>query len=206
LSSGLTKEQLDKKYKAILCYKSQTQSSAFYLLSFARKNELFGDYPEVELKPQTALSEKAARFSGSSDMYSDPGVSIVSDLEAKTEDKGKASYAVVDNNFLIRIEKEKELNRTFSLQLYLFGYNRMIPFASMPKIRLIVKYNKFKIFDGKRMINPQGPSLMLEPHVLILRLPLQVLGSPDFILASMKSYRQDLPVDTTGFRKIVISR
>lgn len=206
LSLGLTKEQLDKKHQAILCYKSQTQSSAFYLLAFARKNELFGDYPEVELKPQATLSEKTAQFSGSSDMYSDPGVGIVSDLESKAEDKGNASYAVVDSSLLIRVEKEKELNRTFSLQLYLFGYNHRIPFASMPKIRLILKFNRFKIFDGKRMIKPQGASLILEPHVLILRLPLQVLGSPDFILTSMKSYRQDLPVDATGFRRIEISR
>ena len=43
----LSSEQLAKKRQAILTYKSQTTSSAFYLLSFARKNELFGDYPPI---------------------------------------------------------------------------------------------------------------------------------------------------------------
>ena len=41
---GLTDKQLEMKRQAILSYRSQTESSAFYLLSFARKNELFGDY------------------------------------------------------------------------------------------------------------------------------------------------------------------
>ena len=40
----MTDKQLEMKRQAILSYRSQTESSAFYLLSFTRKNELFGDY------------------------------------------------------------------------------------------------------------------------------------------------------------------
>jgi len=43
---GLNSKQLEMKHRAILSYRSQTESSAFYLLAFARKNELFGDYAE----------------------------------------------------------------------------------------------------------------------------------------------------------------
>lgn len=52
LRFDLSFEELDKKYNSILFYKSQTQSAAFYLLSFARENELFGDYPVLELEPR----------------------------------------------------------------------------------------------------------------------------------------------------------
>lgn len=54
LKLDLTEEEIENKKKAILCYKSQTMSSAFYLLSFARKNELFGGALEINLsaKPQ----------------------------------------------------------------------------------------------------------------------------------------------------------
>lgn len=205
-SFDLSKEQLQKKYKAILCYKSQTESSAFYLLSFARKNELFSDYDDVELTPQASIAEKGVQFFGFSDMYTETKTGVLGNIENNSENAGKESFAVVDNSVLIRIEKKEELSRTFSLQLYIFGYSDKAPFASMPKIRIITKYNKFKIFDAMKLIRPQGVSVVVEPHAVVLKIPLEVLGNPDFILTSARSYRQDLSADTVGFRKIVISR
>ncbi len=202
LEFTLTPEQLNKKYQAILCYRSQTSSSAFYLLSFARKNELFGDYPETELTKQISLKERAMSFFGSSDMFRERDSGTLGGLENLTE--GRVSYAVADNSILIRIEKAEEINRRFSFMLYLFGYSYETPFASMPKIRIIAGYNKFKVFDGKSMLKPQGISLQLSSNALILKVPLQVLGNPEFILSSMRSYGWPLPADVTGFRKIDI--
>jgi hypothetical protein len=54
------------------------------------------------------------------------------------------------------------------------------------------------------MIEPQGISLQLSSRTLILKVPLKILGSPDFILTSMKAYGRPLPADVTGFRKIDI--
>jgi LmbE family N-acetylglucosaminyl deacetylase len=200
----LTPEQLDKKYRAILCYKSQTESSAFYLLAFARKNELFGDYPDIELQRQVSLKKRAMSFFGFSDMFRERESEVLSGLENLTGGKGRVSYAVADNSILIRIEKAKEISRRFSFVLYLFGYSYETPFASMPKIRIIAKYNKFKVFDGKSMLKTQGISLQVNSNVLILKVPLQVLGNPGFILSSMRSYGRPLPADVTGFRKIDI--
>jgi len=201
----LTKEQLDKKYKTILCYRSQTQSSAFYLLSFARKSELFGDYSDIELAPQMSLKEKAVQFFGFSDMYEDQNTGVLGKIENHIQDKEQISYAVIDDSLLIRIRKEKEFNRRFSLYLYIFGYSYQSPFSSMPKIRIITKYKSFKVFGGRKMIKPEGASLSLEPNSLILRLPLKVLGDPEFILVSVRAYnRGTLPVESSGFRKIVV--
>lgn len=200
----LTEDQLNKKHKATLAYKSQTSSSAFYLLSFARKNELFGEYPAIELTHQVSLGEQGIQFFGFSEMYSDAQNSSLGDVELQIEDKGNASFAVVDQSLLIRVEKGKELNRHFSTQLYIFCYSHNTPFASMPKIRIITKYDRLKIFDGMKMIKAQGADITLKPHAMILRIPLEALGNPDFILASIRSYREDLPVDTTGYRKVII--
>jgi LmbE family N-acetylglucosaminyl deacetylase len=201
LGFALTPEQLDKKYQAILCYKSQTQSSAFYLLSFARKNELFSDYPDIKLTRQVSLKEQAVSFFGFSNMFVD---SDIGGLGNPIEDTGQLSYAIVDDSILIRIEKTKELSRRFSLLLYLFGYSYKTPFSLMPKIRIITRYNKFRVFDARLKINSSGVSLELNSKVLILRIPLKVLGDPDFILTSMKVYGGILPVDSVVFRKIVI--
>jgi LmbE family N-acetylglucosaminyl deacetylase len=204
LKTGLTEQELDLKHKAMLCYKSQTESSAFYLLSFCRKNELFGDYPEIELNRQVSLKEKAIAFFGFSKMFpssQDEGALSNDSLIAGQEE---VSYAVADNCLLIRVEKDKELIRKFSLMLYIFGFNDKTGFASMPKIRITVRGEKFRVYDGKKMINPDGVRLDLGGEDLVLRIPLGILGGPDFILTSVKAYGGKLPLSVTGFRKIVI--
>ena len=205
LESILSPEQLDKKHQAILCYKSQTESSAFYLLSFARKNELFGDYPEVTLSRQMSLKEKAVSFFGFSDMYDDSDIDALMGLDQLVETKGQVSYAVVDDFLLIRVEKTKELSKKFNAIFYLFGHSYKTPFADMPKIRIITKNNKFKVFNARSMIkHPEGVSLDLDSKVLIIKVPLQLLGNPDFILSSIKAHRGILPIDASGFRKLEI--
>lgn len=206
LKLDLTPEQLNKKYQAILCYKSQTESSAFYLLSFARKNELFGDYPQIQLKTEESLKDEPTSFLGFSNMFTDSGpAATFEDLKHLTEDKGQASYGLQDDKLFIRIDKPKELNKRFGIQLYLFGYSEKSPFSSMPKVRIISKYKKFKVFNGKKMVKSQGLNLALNSKELILKIPLKILGEPDFILAAVKTYSGVLHVDTTSFREININ-
>ncbi|MEK6727109.1 MAG: PIG-L family deacetylase [Candidatus Omnitrophota bacterium] len=204
LKLELTTGQLKKKYEAILKYKSQTESSAFYLLSFARKNELFGDYPQIQLEKQASLKEKAVSFFGFSKMFEDSSSDFPGALKGAAEDKGQISYAVVDNSFLIHVENPKELNSRYGMQVYIFGYSETTPFAQMPKLRIISKHKKFRVFDKRTRINPDGISLDLKSNDLTLKVPLEILGNPDFILTSMKAYGETLPVDATGFRKIEI--
>jgi LmbE family N-acetylglucosaminyl deacetylase len=200
----LTKMQLDRKYQATLCHKSQTRSAAFYLFSFIRKNELFGDYPEIGLNRQVSLKAKGINFFGFSNMYADSDTEFFGSLDNLIEHKGTVSYAVVDNHILIRVEKEQRFNQKFGFLLYLFGYKDKTPFAQMPKVRIITRNKKFKVFDGAKRINPQGISLELNSKFLILKVPLSALGDPDFILTSLKAYAGFLPIDTIGFRRIVI--
>ena len=201
----LTPEQLDKKYQAILCYKSQTESSAFYLLSFARKNELFGDYPEVKVVPPHKHGEIASFF-GFSNMFIDSGIGTIGDIDNLIEGEGQVSYGLMEDSLLIRIDKTKELSHRFSVMFYLFGYSYNKPFAQMPKMRIVTKYNRFKVFDAKKMIKPEGVTLELKAKELILKVPLKILGEPDFVLASAKTYAGILPVDAVSFRKISIRR
>lgn len=203
---NLSPAQLEKKHQAILCHKSQTQSSAFYLLSFARKNEIFGDFPDIELEKQASVKEKAVQFFGFSKMYADADVEEAQELIHLVEDKGQVSYAVWDNALLIHLEKDKNLNRRFTSIIYLFGYSYKTPFARMPKIRINTKYDNFQIFDRLKLIRPRGVELELNPRSLVLKIPLEVLGNPDFILTASKVYYGKLPADAVAFRKIVINK
>jgi LmbE family N-acetylglucosaminyl deacetylase len=210
LNFNLTPEQLEKKRKAILCYKSQTESSAFYLLAFARKNELFGDYPDINLNKQLSVKENNISFFGLSKMFPDIGSERQYSESNILEPEGRVSYAILDKDLVIKIEKPEDIVYRFSTVTYIFGYNYKIPFSDMPKIRIITKHNNFMVFDGKRLINPKNVSLELSPKLLILKVPLEALRFPGFILASVRSYigrgeRKCSPVYVTGFRKININ-
>jgi LmbE family N-acetylglucosaminyl deacetylase len=204
LKADLTPEELELKHQAVLCYKSQTESSAFYLLSFGRKNELFGDYPEIELSRQVSLKERAAAFFGFSKMFPSSEDEGTLSSGSLIPDQGEVSYAVVDNCFLIRVKKDKELVHRFSLMFYIFGFSDKTKFSSMPKIRVNIKNGKFKVYDCKEIINSDGVRVDLGDEDLVLRIPLTILGDPDFILTSVKVYGGKLPLSATGFRKIVI--
>ncbi|MDD5506664.1 MAG: hypothetical protein PHR73_07925, partial [Candidatus Omnitrophica bacterium] len=194
--------ELDKKYQSIFFYKSQTESSAFYLLSFARENELFGDYPAMELAPQQALTDKAIAYSGASKMFKDSPATEPSAWEEKTEGNGQVRYAEEGGYLIVRVDKPKKLSNRFGVLLYAFGYSKNTAFAAMPKIRIITAGKKIRVFNAqKRVINP-GVLLEFGKHYLVLKVPLKLLGDPDYVLTALKAFHGNLPIDATGFRKV----
>ena len=202
-------EELEKKHQAILCYRSQTASSAFYLLAFARKNELFGDYPQIKLvlPDKTKETNKLAVLKKQFFSFFNLADKETRLNEGISGELGKINYALDDASLLIRIRKTKETaDRRVIAAFYLFGYSYQTPFAQMPKLYIITKYKNFRAFDGKKEINPQGVVLDLSRKELILKVPLQLLGRPDFILASLRAYTGALPEDTSGFYKINLTR
>jgi len=201
---ALSAKQINKKYDAIMHYRSQTASSAFYLLSFARRSELFGDCPTVEIKRQAALKEKAMSFFGFSEMYMDPGSATLDDAENYIGKEGSVSYAVVNGDLLVRIEKPKELDHRFSAELYLFGYSRKAAFKDMPKIFITVQHKNCRVFNAKNLIEESGVTVSLKENACVLRVPLKTLNDPQVIFSSVKTFGDKLPVDTVAFRRIEI--
>lgn len=197
---GLSAEELENKHRATLCYKSQTQVSAFYLLAFVRSNELFGNYPEIKLKPQFLASGVEPVFSNSLDTIDD--LTDNQNLEPAVADTGKVSYAVSGDNFFVRIDKSKKFSRSFGTRLYLFGYSSRRTFALMPKVSVITSGRKCRVFINGQKIYASGAVLDLQKNTFILKIPLKLLGDPDYILTSLKSYKGRLAVDATGYRKI----
>jgi LmbE family N-acetylglucosaminyl deacetylase len=195
--------ELDKKYQSIF-YKSQTESSAFYLFSFARENELFGDYPVLELAPQQTLSAKIISYFGASKMFKDAPTPEPPGQEEAIEAQGFVSYAEKDNYFIVRVDKLRKLSSRFGVLLYVFGYSKHTAFAAMPKIRIITKAKKYRVFNGKKRAINSGVLLEFGKNYLILKIPLKLLSEPDYLLTSLKAYHGNLPVDAVGFRKIKI--
>ena len=203
LQSDLNTEELDKKYRAILFYKSQTQSSAFYLFSFARKNELFSDYPQLELKPQSALEGKDIIYSDASGMLKKESLGDLKQLPL-LGDKGSVSYAVEHGYFIARLDKPKQFSRRFGVLFYVFGYSQNTLFAQMPKLRIITMGKSCKVFKSKNRVINSGVRVDFDKKSLIIKIPLKFLCQPDYVLASLKAYHGSLPIDVVVFRKIKI--
>lgn len=210
----LSPEQLEKKHRAVLFYPSQTASSAFYLLAFVRKNELFSDYPALKLAmPQQdgakeknkllLLKEHVTSFLDLTNTKFEEKGAVSAETLDSPDGNNRISYAILGNSLLVRIRKAKESsNRRIISSVYIFGYSYDKDFAVMPKIHITTKYNTFKVYDGKKQINPEGMALDLSQKNLILKVPLKALGEPDFILTSVRAYTGALPEDFLGFCKI----
>ena len=183
----LTKEEIENKYKAMMAYDTQMRVSDFYLVSFVRQNELFGDFPYLTLKKQ-----HSSELSAKSEIF--------------TSDMQWIGYAVVDDSLWIKIKKPKELKNRLSLWLGFFGYRKNTPFAEMPNVIVETKFNHFKIYDGTpdQYIEPKGTSLEFYPEWVIFKIPLSVLGNPEGLLFAFESANKYQPVGCTAFRVITI--
>ncbi len=185
-SLELTPDEVDKKYKAMLCYRSQTCVSAFYLLSFVRKNELFGDYPLVILKRQSSNETREG--------------------EAFKDDR-RVSYAVLDDCLWVRVRKPPELKYRLFFTFYISNYNDAVPFGKMPSVRVRTKKDSIIGIDElntKKQLDPAGSSAQLNHDFFILKIPLKTLGDPNFILTCVVTDKPFLPLDASGFRRIEI--
>ena len=211
LRSDLSAEELVKKYRAILFYKSQTQTSAFYLFSFARKNELFSDYPELKLDFQSTSEGREIIYSDASEMFREEEALKEEELLDSKQivppgDKGSVGYAVEGNYFIVRLGKTKKFSSRFGVMLYIFGYSKNTPFAQMPKIRIIIMGRKCQVFSSKNRVINSGVLLNFDKKSLIFKIPLKLLGQPDYTLMALKAYRGNLPIDAVVFRKVRITQ
>lgn len=196
--------ELVKKYQSILFYQSQTQSSGFYLFSFARKNELFGDYPVLELVPQLTLKDRVISYFGAARMFKDAPDAEFSSPEETIEGDGQVSYAEENGYFVVRVDKSEKISSRFGVLLYVFGYSKNTAFAAMPKIRIITAANKSWVFNAQKRVIDSGVLLEFGKNSLILKLPLKLLGEPNYVLTALKAFHGNLPVDAIGFRKVKV--
>ena len=182
----LTAQEIDKKHEAILKHDSQARVSAFYLLAFARQNELFGDFPSIMLK-----KHRSSELSGK-DIF--------------TADMQWFGYAVVDDSLWIRVSQPKELEQGINLTFIIDGFRDDVPFAKMPSILVYIDNNKFYIFNATeyKYIYPEGASLEIYQDLMIFKIPLDVLGNPQGLFFGPETTAKYMPEGVTAFRVIKI--
>lgn len=173
----LDSEEVARKREALKVHRSQFQSSASYLLSFVRANELFGDFPPAVFLEEITDEEQAA-FVG---------------IERRF-------VRLEKDHLILSIEFSRPLAKVVTASVFLFGYRSDRPFPEMPKLRVEVGEFTHRVFDQKRRLPSQILEVTQESKRITLRIPLRVLGDPERILASVRTYLGKVPLDWASWR------
>ncbi|MFH0887394.1 MAG: PIG-L family deacetylase [bacterium] len=188
--------QENTKFAAIKCYRSQIEYEPWYLVSFARTNELFCNYPVVKVPRQEPDGQE----------WTTTGVS--GSEEEQDQEKAyisKLSFAVRGKSLYVRASLRKKLAATQELSIYLIGYSQVTAFNKMPKINCSVSWSKMKIRDkGVVLKETSGAIAMFSNEDIFIEIPLALLGNPDYILTSARNYLGELPLDDTAWRILVL--
>lgn len=185
----LGEEEVNTKNQAITFYKSQIEAAPPYLFSFARKNELFGDYPAIKIERQqteTIQWQQIGRY---------PPSFCISSI----------SFAQKDSDLFIKLSLTRHIDESFGASVFLAGYGRNKDFAAMPKIAIDIGPEGLHVKDKKRVLFVNKIQLSREGKTLFLRIPLSLLGDPDYLLAHFETTSKGLPLDDTSWRIIAIN-
>ncbi len=189
LELRLNEEEIHAKKQAITFYKSQTEAAPQYLISFARKNELFGDYPAIKIERQQTETIQWQQI----EKY--PSNFCISSI----------SLAQKDSNLFIKLSLTRHIDENFGTSMFLAGYGRKKDFAAMPKIAIEIGPEGLHVKDKKRVLFSSNVQLSREGKTLFLKIPLFLLGDPDYLLAHFETTSKGLPLDDTSWRVITLN-
>ncbi|PJC48591.1 MAG: hypothetical protein CO035_02710 [Candidatus Omnitrophica bacterium CG_4_9_14_0_2_um_filter_42_8] len=200
LKLELTEEEIKIKRNTISFHKSQIKYNPRYLFTFARKNELFGDFPAIKLKTQ--ISERPLW----QDLKAYQNLEI--DPEHKKDRENSITpdiaYAAVDNKLLIRLQLRKKIEKDIGVSVFLIGYSKKADFSDMPKLYIKVDTLGVHIKDKKQLIYSKAVEFEVQDHTLILKVPFSLLGNPDRILTFARTHPNDLPLDESSWRTLYL--
>ncbi len=193
----LSEEEVKTKHDAIRFYRSEVAYNPPYLFTFARANELFGDFPVV------SPAQQWTRGFSWEDVNSKEYESSEPDVEEAPRPRGATSitYAIDSEDLYLQIHTKRE---RLGLSIFLLGYSKKTPFAAMPKINLILDRSGLHIKDKKATLFIPGAKLARGKHARIIKLPLAALGNPDRLLSCVSGGLGDLSPNDKGWRIITV--
>jgi hypothetical protein len=161
-----------------------------------RANELFGCLPEPVLQTgsaQAALSRTQA---------------VTGDLPAELTNAERAKWVGVerravwleDGHLVVSVDFSRPLGTEVGAQLYLFGYRPDRPFAEMPKLQVRFTQFGYAAQDGLRKLPKSAVQLTRGTKGFMLRVPMEFLGSPRWIMGSVRTYFRKVPLDWIAWR------
>ncbi len=200
-TNTLNSDEIAIKHLAIQKHHSQYISSPGYLLTFIRSPELFGDFPDIMIEPNT--QDKMLTSSREKDLATPPEELLKEEISSFVGIEER-SVRLEENCLIMSINLSRPLGKASGLSLYAFGYRHDMPFKAMPKIRLRFANIGHKIFDQTRQIKHNGVLIKRNAKKIMVRIPLDLLGNPEKILTSASTYLGAIPLDWVSWRVLNI--
>ena len=194
-------KEIGRKLSAIKQHRSQYDSSAKYLLSFIRSNELFGDFPAVNLRPNVSKTFILAERKG--DLRNIPE-ELIDEERAAFVGIEERSIFLENDNFVISIKLSRPLAETVGVSMYVFGYRDDCSFGEMPKIHIKFGALEHSIYDQNNKLALNNIEVERKAKEITIRIPLALLRNPQHILTSANTYIGTVPLDYTSWRTVEI--
>ena len=209
-SLPLSPAQTEIKYHAILSNQTQTTTREFYLVSFARNNELFATIvPErVPFLPagtepdwQKAVRAKMltiipADYRPRFDPPPQPAPTRTIPLET-------IDFVRQNGDLVAIIGLRNRIGKRSGVHLTLFPYQHGVPFATMPKVEVSVPplWEFHVLVDGMRL-QDTGVKVISIANRIIIRVPMRLLGGTgvDHVFAAAQAHWGEIAADDTAWQ------
>lgn len=197
----LSNDAIKIKEDAVKAHATQFKSSGAYLSSFVRQNELFGDFPEINLvKDALSLSllpDRKEDFLEYPEELIGREVAVFVGIEEK-------HVQLKDKNIEFSIKFSKEVAKKVGVSLYVFGYKTEVPFSEMPKLHIKIGERGHRIYEKNKIIETQDIKIERDRYNIKIKIPLEILGNPQRILTSAHSYLDEVPLDLVSWRILAL--
>jgi LmbE family N-acetylglucosaminyl deacetylase len=194
---SLTSEEVDRKDEALKEHSSQYKSAAGYLESFVRSNELFGDFPLVNMKVNASSGSLSAAEEEGSDLF---GAELTEVEKAAFIGVEQRRFYLENDYIVFSVKLSRPLGKGVGVLVSFFGYRQDTDFAKMPKLRLRLGALHSEIFDQKKQLSASGIKIIRKAKEITIRVPLKVLGEPEKILTSAITYLGNVSLDLASWR------
>ena len=206
----LSSAQTEIKYRAILTNQTQTTTREFYLVAFARTNELFaaiapdrvpflpaGPEPDwrraVRAKMLTVVPDDSRRRT---EPVAIPSGTKTIPLEA-------IDFARQNGDLIIIVGLRNRFGKHTGVHLTLFPYRHGVPFETMPKMEVsIPPFWEFHVLVNGLQLHASGVTVTSVSNRLIVRVPMRLLGGAavDHLFAAAQAHWGEIAADDTAWQ------
>jgi mycothiol S-conjugate amidase len=192
---ALTAAETEKKYEAVLSYKSQISYKPKFLVSFVKSDEIFSKFKEIDLTDSGAIDLKWQKV----DIHKDSSGKVInSDFE-------DLSYALKDKCLYLKLKLKRSIDEKIGIRIYLLGYRKDVDFKNMPKIQVKIGFTGVDVLDKKEVIPGSKINLKYEGKDLIISVPASMLGDPSYVLSNVGTRTGDLSYDALAWRVLKLN-
>ncbi len=197
----LSESETHAKRLALQAHKSQYGYAAHYLLSFVRANELFGNYPDIDLAASPETHGKSWRDQGHRYAGDEPG-QLTDEERSRFVGIEWKKAALSTNAFVATITLSRPLAETVSASVSCFGWRADTPFEKMPKIRVEVGAVDVDVYDQDRQLPDRSVKVTCTMREIEVVIPLELLGRPQRLLTNARTYLAEIPLDWAAWRVV----